>query len=779
MSANAIRADRLLHLAEAICDETATEQDAVELDAILLADADGRRRFLDYCQLHFVLESELKVLSVVERVHQRIELEPDQPVCDPSLGLGFLPTVHGSLAGGLSSGWPVAYLIATVIVGLGLTIAAFMHVSRNVGPANQYSSTVAGHGIERVPPTEVVGRITALADCKWAGGAAESPQVPLGRKYELASGLLEITYTSGAKVILQGPVAYEVESACGGYLSVGRLTARLETKSEVGDQRSEPANQKSETRSPTFSIRTPTAVVTDLGTEFGVEVDRKGETTSHVFRGTVKVELSGGDAKRGNRIAILRENESIRTEKDEEAGDSPASLRRVGIDPGVFTRRIDRAAKALDLLDVVAGGDGFGRGREFGIDPGSGMESSLFSAEEHDANQFHRISLQRFIDGVFVPAGNGKPTVLDSAGHTFDGFGKTCGKSYGLIWARAAGVSAAQRNGGGEHWVYRFGGEQFMPNGRGLLCMHANAGITFNLEAMRKVHARRQPVRFKAVAGVAKVTGTGAAPNGTVYRADFSRGIEGWDQGGDGPYWDKAGGQDGGGYAGAVRTGFYPYLAPPIASILYGDLPGNFGSSVIRFSYYLKNIGGEPVDGGRLSMFADCDGDGSWDTHWTWTPSDTSVPRQWRQYTWIIDTDAEAVPEGWERTSGTGSWAKSWRRVKYWNFWGGRGSGEIKNGIDSVEVSGLDPEMRTQASGASSVARVQLADVWVFVDGRVRFKRTKVRPEDGGVPIDVELGDGDRLLTIAATDGGNGNWCDRVVFGDTLVELAPSQEDLP
>ena len=40
---------------------------------------------------------------------------------------------------------------------------------------------------------------------------------------------MEITYDTGAKVILQGPVTYEVESD-GGYLSVGKLTARLEKK---------------------------------------------------------------------------------------------------------------------------------------------------------------------------------------------------------------------------------------------------------------------------------------------------------------------------------------------------------------------------------------------------------------------------------------------------------------------------------------------------------------------------------------------------------------------
>ena len=41
---------------------------------------------------------------------------------------------------------------------------------------------------------------------------------------------MEITYDTGAKVILQGPVTYEVESKDGGFLSLGKLTARLEKK---------------------------------------------------------------------------------------------------------------------------------------------------------------------------------------------------------------------------------------------------------------------------------------------------------------------------------------------------------------------------------------------------------------------------------------------------------------------------------------------------------------------------------------------------------------------
>ena len=50
---------------------------------------------------------------------------------------------------------------------------------------------------------------------------------------------MEITYDTGAKVILQGPVTYEVESKDGGYLSLGKLTAKLEKGVRVGVQNAE------------------------------------------------------------------------------------------------------------------------------------------------------------------------------------------------------------------------------------------------------------------------------------------------------------------------------------------------------------------------------------------------------------------------------------------------------------------------------------------------------------------------------------------------------------
>ena len=167
-----------------------------------------------------------------------------------------------------------------------------------------------------------VGRITGMVDCQWEkkgtdpicrngpegtqhkwGLSPFSPKtkdqrpktiVSLGDTFALSSGLMEITYDTGAKVILQGPVTYEVESRDGGFLSLGKLTARVENTKQQPAISKFPSFQISKL----FVVRTPTATVTDLGTEFGVEVDKDGTTTSHVFAGMVRLTATaahGGD----------------------------------------------------------------------------------------------------------------------------------------------------------------------------------------------------------------------------------------------------------------------------------------------------------------------------------------------------------------------------------------------------------------------------------------------------------------------------------------------------
>ena len=277
MSDPTMHADPLLCLAEAICDEVASENDFVQLDAIMLADTDARRRYLDYCQLHFALRLELRAEWATQSTSRHIDIESVVLASDkssaprmktsPPIPFGFLSTTLPGTVGWFSSDWPVAYLVATVIFGIGLLIGSVVQVSE---PAQIAQRSLVPVGAVGEPKIESVGRITGMVDCKWVQSPKSRVQSPtlnprlstivsLGDTFALASGLMEITYDTGAKVILQGPVTYEVESNNGGFMSIGKLTGKVVTANAKG-----------------FSVRTPTATVTDLGTEFGVEVNQQG-----------------------------------------------------------------------------------------------------------------------------------------------------------------------------------------------------------------------------------------------------------------------------------------------------------------------------------------------------------------------------------------------------------------------------------------------------------------------------------------------------------------------
>jgi hypothetical protein len=292
--------DRLLDLAEAACDKIAPKDDLVTLDSILLNDRASRRCYLDYCWMHVTLGLEMRAHEAAQKVRQQINIElgvSDPSDCDvtraktPSTtSITFLSTTPPSTVGFFSSGWPVAYLIATVVVGIGLWISSVTPAFYPQQIAKRSSSTRETESAPE-PQMEFVGRITGLAECRWVKDVAPllvNDTVPVGREVRLESGLMEIAYDSGAKVILQGPVTYEVESAAGGFLSVGKLTARIGNKAER-------SNPQSSTPNPLFAVRTPTVTVTDLGTEFGVAVASEGRTEVQVLKGAVEMGVPGPD----------------------------------------------------------------------------------------------------------------------------------------------------------------------------------------------------------------------------------------------------------------------------------------------------------------------------------------------------------------------------------------------------------------------------------------------------------------------------------------------------
>ncbi|MHC5076791.1 MAG: LamG-like jellyroll fold domain-containing protein [Planctomycetota bacterium] len=93
---------------------------------------------------------------------------------------------------------------------------------------------------------------------------------------KLTKGYAEITFDDGSVIILEAPAWITLESENKAFLGLGKLTAKVATYSQG------------------FTINTPTASIIDLGTEFGVEVQKNGTSDLHTFKG--QVALSTGDS---------------------------------------------------------------------------------------------------------------------------------------------------------------------------------------------------------------------------------------------------------------------------------------------------------------------------------------------------------------------------------------------------------------------------------------------------------------------------------------------------
>ncbi len=117
------------------------------------------------------------------------------------------------------------------------------------------------------------------------------------RQAKLAAGSVQLRLTNGVLLNLTGPVSGVLESDMRFRLFSGRISA------DVG------------ARGKNFTVLTDAGEVVDLGTRFGVEAERGGESRVAVFSGQVKVRsnaagdfttLSEGEAARFTALAGLR-----------------------------------------------------------------------------------------------------------------------------------------------------------------------------------------------------------------------------------------------------------------------------------------------------------------------------------------------------------------------------------------------------------------------------------------------------------------------------------------
>lgn len=239
-----------------LTDDSLDSDGIAQLGKMLESDAELRRYFVEYCQMHAMLRSEHGLLSAWSPAYAKV------------------PSIARSTALWVASNFgKVAAVAALLLLALGVTIVAYGHLHRPF------------RGVE----TALLSKAIAARFTYGPNGEtmpAAGTQLRQGL-YELREGLAQFEYPSGATVVARAPVIFELVDKSCVRLVDGQLSAHV------------PPAAKG------FRIEAPGATVIDLGTDFGVEAVKDRESEVHVFKGDVLVDLHGEKNIQEDRIHLV------------------------------------------------------------------------------------------------------------------------------------------------------------------------------------------------------------------------------------------------------------------------------------------------------------------------------------------------------------------------------------------------------------------------------------------------------------------------------------------
>ena len=319
-----------------------------------------------------------------------------------------------------------------------------------------------------------VAQITAATEDVVWGDASDRREfllrVRAGDYIDIESGLVKVDFFSGASLILRGPCSFLPTGENSGLLTAGELTGKV----SVGD----------------FFLTTPTAMVVDLGTEFGVSVDHDNSTNVRVYDGKVRVTTS--DDKGDVNSRLLSEGMAVRTGQRGQL----ISTRAIQRD---YTRVFPRAESnwcpgSFSLVDALSC-DEYGQYRiatAIAADTGEVYEQSMLETEEAKPRQrrgtYHSLRWHPFVDGVFIPSNHGSGVQCDSSGRTIN-LVPNGAQTSGPVWARQRIEDSSEvvfhKNFWGRKTRKRVL-DRLRACDQGMIGIHANVGLTFDLDAIRK-----------------------------------------------------------------------------------------------------------------------------------------------------------------------------------------------------------------------------------------------------------------------------------------------------
>jgi hypothetical protein len=222
--------DEVGELMEALRDGTIEDAQVARLDQILSEHPEAVEYFVERAGLRADLEAKLAGRPSLE-----------------------LPASRGRSNRRLAAGLAAAAVLIAVLL-----LALFARSPRIEGPSYEGCAV-----------------LTKALETHWEGkGPAVGSVLPKGR-LAFESGVVQVEFFSGARVILEGPADFELLSSNDSFCRHGKLRAFVPPQAQG------------------FTVRTSGITLVDRGTEFGLRLDRSGDAEVHVFQGLVEIRSQG------------------------------------------------------------------------------------------------------------------------------------------------------------------------------------------------------------------------------------------------------------------------------------------------------------------------------------------------------------------------------------------------------------------------------------------------------------------------------------------------------
>jgi hypothetical protein len=311
-----------------------------------------------------------------------------------------------------------------------------------------------------------IATLTDAIDAQWVAPLHVGDRLSnKAGEYVLRKGFAKLTWDNGVTVNIEGPAQFALLTPDKMKMDTGRLFAHVPDEARG------------------FIVKTPGSSIIDLGTEFGIKLDNDGSASIHMFKG--KASLVPGSKGQGEKGELLLAGQAKWVDITGSTQDIPLAQTSFVRNINSANRLVWRGHKKINLANILGGGNGFDSAeRNVGVDPVSGAMTGFRQQNQTSSNRFVIIHHNPYIDGVFVPDGAAKQ-IVSSRGDVFAECPETSGYFYTDICNTPIDVVRSMpvnRN----------------PTDDSCILLHANAGITFDLDAIRADFPGHSLVRFES-----------------------------------------------------------------------------------------------------------------------------------------------------------------------------------------------------------------------------------------------------------------------------------------